>query len=343
MSECLDRVGRLRGAVYGLLIGDALGVPYEFSDAHALPPAHLVEMRPPATFRRAHADVPPGTWSDDGAHALHLLNVFLDDGDHDLESRLARGLLSWQLGGTMTPDGVVFDVGAQTQQALGRLHRGVAATESGLSDERSNGNGSLMRALPAALVPAESDQAYVTRARRQSIPTHAHARAQLACALSVLTGVRLMEGKGFRVALNQALDSLSKATPRSDREELSLLRNFDLGAIAGTGYVVDSFWSAAAAVANTKDFEGCVHAAIAYGGDTDTTACIAGGWAGLLYGESGIPPRWREQLLGSDVVEPLLARLCAPARAEHGLAVEPQARPARGRFRSWLVGMRGSW
>lgn len=88
-----SRRSRLRGAIYGLLAGDALGVPYEFSDSHELPEPHLLEMEPPPGFKRAHAGAPRGSWSDDGAQALHLLQVLLD-GDVDMEARFARGLQS---------------------------------------------------------------------------------------------------------------------------------------------------------------------------------------------------------------------------------------------------------
>lgn len=61
---------RLAGSLTGLLIGDALGVPYEFKEPRDLPPAHLIEYEPPRGFPRSHAQVPPGTWSDDGSQAL---------------------------------------------------------------------------------------------------------------------------------------------------------------------------------------------------------------------------------------------------------------------------------
>jgi ADP-ribosyl-[dinitrogen reductase] hydrolase len=50
---------------------------------------------------------------------------------------------------------------------------------------------------------------------------------------------------------------------------------------------------------------------VAMGDDTDTTACIAGGIAGLRSGIDAIPPRWRDALRGRDLVDPLLARLVA--------------------------------
>ena len=61
---------RIEGGLLGLLIGDALGVPYEFHEPQDLPSLDEIEFIPPPDFRRAHAGVPPGTWSDDGAQAL---------------------------------------------------------------------------------------------------------------------------------------------------------------------------------------------------------------------------------------------------------------------------------
>lgn len=64
----------IAGGLFGLLVGDALGVPYEFHPADRIPPFDQIEMTPPPGFPRAHVGVAPGTWSDDGAHALVLLD-----------------------------------------------------------------------------------------------------------------------------------------------------------------------------------------------------------------------------------------------------------------------------
>ncbi|RDJ93188.1 hypothetical protein B4Q13_23610 [Lacticaseibacillus rhamnosus] len=56
-------------------------------------------------------------------------------------------------------------------------------------------------------------------------------------------------------------------------------------------------------------YEDVVQHAVSLGNDTDTTACVAGGIAGLMGGEEGIPDRWKEELRGRDIVEPLLAQL----------------------------------
>ena len=75
---------RLAGGLIGLLVGDALGVPYEFHRPADLPPHHAIEYTPPQSFDRSHKGVPPGTWSDDGAQALCLLASLLDCGCLDV-------------------------------------------------------------------------------------------------------------------------------------------------------------------------------------------------------------------------------------------------------------------
>lgn len=55
---------RIAGGLWGLLVGDATGVPYEFYLPQYLPPYAQLDMTPPAGFARAHAGVPVGTWSD---------------------------------------------------------------------------------------------------------------------------------------------------------------------------------------------------------------------------------------------------------------------------------------
>src|SRR4051812_15206696 len=179
------RLERIEGGLVGLLVGDALGVPYEFHPPEAIPNASEIEFEPPQNFRRAHAGTPPGTWSDDGAQALALLSSLLDRGRLDPQD-LGRRLLEWHDLGRFAVDRRVFDVGIQTGTALRALHKGPPALETGPAEERTNGNGSLMRVLPLALWHLGSDAELVADARLQSRVTHGHIRSQACCALYCL-------------------------------------------------------------------------------------------------------------------------------------------------------------
>jgi len=299
---------RVRGALYGLLVGDALGVPYEFSQSSDIPAPALIEMSPPLGFDRAHRGTPVGTWSDDGAQALVLLENLLDHPELNLP-QFGKQLVAWYETGYMTPDGRVYDIGFQTRRGLLNIIDGVPPDESGPNDVNNNGNGGLMRVMPCALVPFRDEAELIARARRQGLPTHGHVRSQLTCALYVLVAKEILAGLTAADALWKAIDTLQAATPAAETNELRTVLDGQLEPSKGSGYVVDSFWSAMRAVLSTDNYESCVRAAIALGRDTDTTACIAGGLAGALYGESGIPVRWRMELKGKSLVEPLLAQI----------------------------------
>ncbi len=56
------------------------------------------------------------------------------------------------------------------------------------------------------------------------------------------------------------------------------------------------------------NYEAVVKYAVSLGNDTDTTACIAGGLAGLREGFDSIPARWLEKLRGREIVDPIVER-----------------------------------
>lgn len=304
----MNETNRLKGGLYGLLIGDALGVPYEFHPASAIPPRELIDMTPPARFRRSHASVKPGTWSDDGALALCLLDSLLERDGLDV-ANLASKFLKWGSNGYLAVSGHVFDIGTQTSRAFENLKSGMSPETAGPSDVKSNGNGSLMRALPLALWHRGSDEDLVGLAHAQSLPTHGHIHSQVCCALYVLVAKRLLEEKKMNEAWDCAeadLAGLYHGSPFSAALDFVLSLKSDEP--QGSGYVVDSLWSAKSACQEST-FAGVVKAAIALGNDTDTTACIAGGLAGIHFGFDAIPLRWMDILRGRDLVKPLEKRL----------------------------------
>jgi ADP-ribosylglycohydrolase len=167
-----------------------------------------------------------------------------------------------------------------------------------------------MRVLPLALWHRGTDAELVALAARQSLPTHGHPRSQAACAFYCLWARSLLEGSedGWRHAVaRMAQPGTSDAI---DRAELAfVLDEGHRATAAGTGYVVDTLWSARLALERGATYEACVREAIRFGYDTDTTAAVAGGLAGIVHGIDGIPPRWRDALRGKELVDPLVEKL----------------------------------
>ncbi|NHZ94468.1 hypothetical protein F2P46_01715 [Massilia sp. CCM 8734] len=166
-----------------------------------------------------------------------------------------------------------------------------------------------MRALPLALWHRGSDASLVHDAHEQSLPTHGHLRSQVCCALYCLWARRVLAASsdawGGAVA---SLRAIYAAMPEALEELEWSVRPDDAPEGNGSGYVVDALRSARMVQAGAT-YEEVVRAAIALGNDTDTTACIAGGIAGLRFGMHGIPDRWRTQLRGRELYQPLLEKL----------------------------------
>lgn len=301
---------RLEGGLLGLLIGDALGVPYEFNQPNVLPALSDLEFIPPKGFCRSHQGVLPGTWSDDGAQALVLLASLLDCQKMDLND-FAKGLVDWYETGYMAVDGKVFDVGIQTASAIRKLIKSVKPEKAATDDEQSNGNGSLMRVLPLALWHKGSDSDLVNDAHKQSLVTHAHIRSQVCCALYSLWARRIIEGA--LQAWEEATTTLRQIYGIDSPETCEMdyyIRPDEVAEGQGSGYVVDCLGSARM-VMSAGSYEAVVKAAVALGRDTDTTACVAGGIAGLRDGIGGIPERWLKNLRGKEIYEPELKKLIA--------------------------------
>mgnify|MGYP003616215497 FL=1 len=113
----MTKQDRIKGAIYGLLIGDAVGVPYEFNLPEQLPSYDQIDMISPANFQKTYPNIPFGTWSDDGAQALCLLDSLLYKNQLDPEDLMNR-MCNWYQHGYMAVDYQVFDVGIQTSSAI---------------------------------------------------------------------------------------------------------------------------------------------------------------------------------------------------------------------------------
>ena len=144
----------------GAAIGDALGVPYEFHNAEEIPPYDEIEMTPPKGFDRSHPSTALGTWSDDGAQALCLLNSLLKKNTLDLED-FASSMLDWYENGYMAVGGKVFDIGIQISSALMAYKSGTSPEKSGMVNPNGKGNGALMRVLPLVLWHKGGDEELV--------------------------------------------------------------------------------------------------------------------------------------------------------------------------------------
>lgn len=305
----MTKQDQIKGAIYGLLIGDAVGVPYEFNLPEQLPSYDKTDMISPSHFQKTYPNIPFGTWSDDGAQALCLLDSLLYKNKLDPEDFMNR-MCNWYQHGYMAVDFQVFDVGVQTAESIRKYLQGVQLDQVAKNDEHANGNGSLMRVLPLAIWHTGTDAQLIQDAYAQSNVTHAHLRAKVCCALYCLWARSILNGLNIENAWHDAVAKLRNYFQDKPEDLAQLefyIRPDELVKGNGSGYVVDCLKSARYAL-QQPTYQDVIKTAIALGHDTDTTACVAGGIAGLYYGFDAIPQAWVEQLRGKEMVELLLAR-----------------------------------
>jgi ADP-ribosyl-[dinitrogen reductase] hydrolase len=322
----------IRAALLGLAVGDALGVPVEFSSRAARRQDPVLGMRAYGTHHQ-----PAGTWSDDASLTFCLAESLCRG--YDVRDA-ARRFLRWYDEGYWTAYGQVFDVGVATAAALRRLRQGTEPSAAGGRGEADNGNGSLMRILPLVF---DVQNLPVTerfeRTRAMSAITHGHIRSVLGCFIYVEMARQLLLRKPDKAAAYQAMQQEvngflrhTEAVPAAEVNrfhrilenefgdyELRPLTSYQEDEINGSGYVLHTLEAALWCLLRHDTYADTVLAAVNLGDDTDTTGAVAGGLAGLAYGEAAIPAEWLTVLARRADIEDLALRLAgATAKASGG-------------------------
>jgi ADP-ribosyl-[dinitrogen reductase] hydrolase len=275
------------GSVLGLVVGDALGAPFEFKRSHDVPD-------PIPAFELDWFGLPPGTWTDDTALARNLwLSLLANEGRLDTAD-IVRRHQAWL---ATSPR----DVGSITRRVLTWTDAGVEdaahryVTERG--PEMSAGNGSVMYCAPLGVVSAFRPHELLTTAPRLSAITHWDERCRTGCIAVTLTAAALVRGESGEEAVRAALKAVAD---REGGEELEHL----VGAAGierpidgpDQGFVFFTTGVALRVAGEERGFEEGLREVIALGGDADTNAAVTGALLGALHGVDAIPAPWLEVL-----------------------------------------------
>ena len=138
---------KVKDGICGLIIGDALGVPVEFTSREYLKENPVTDMMGYGTY-----NMPPGTWSDDSSMAIATMASIVNRQGIDYNDLMCE-FIEWVDNGKYTQYKDTFDYGSTTINGIYNYKSGRNPLECGGTDGRDNGNGSLMRILPLAFIP----------------------------------------------------------------------------------------------------------------------------------------------------------------------------------------------
>ncbi|MDQ0109029.1 ADP-ribosylglycohydrolase [Chitinophaga terrae (ex Kim and Jung 2007)] len=298
--------------LFGIAIGDALGVPVEFMSREAIAKDPVTDMRGFGTHNQ-----PPGTFSDDSSLAFCLAEALAQP--FDLQTT-ADNFVKWLNEAYWTARGSVFDIGIATHQAIQHLARGCKPELAGGMDVSENGNGSLMRILPLLMyIKDKPVQERYELAKKVSAITHGHIRSVIACFYYLEFARYLLQGQD-KFQVYQTLKKEIPAFLRSisiNPEEIRIFQRlleqdiFELkeSQIHSSGYVLHTLEASTWCLLTTGSYSDATLKAVNLGSDTDTTGAVTGGLAGLLYGWKDIPAGWVEKLARKNEIEDLAERM----------------------------------
>jgi ADP-ribosylglycohydrolase len=297
---------RARGALYGLAIGDALGMPTELLSREQITERWgplLTGFEPAPPDHSIAANMPAGAVTDDTEQAVLLARLLVKG---PIEPReLADALVGWER--EMAERGSRDLLGPSTRRAVEALLAGAPPEEAGATGDT---NGAAMRIAPVGIatsardLPALVDQ--VVQASRVTHNTSLALAGAAAVAAAVSAGV---DGSSVATATNVGIAAARLAAHRGRwvagadvaariRWATGLVRDSapDRAAemiytLVGTSLATQESVPAAFAVLSAvpdDPWQACLLAA-SLGGDCDTIAAMAGAIGGACHGLAAFP------------------------------------------------------
>ena len=305
-----------RDGMMGVVVGDALGCPVQFMTRDEIrnrPEGLVTGMESGGVY-----EMPEGTWTDDSSMAIATMASILDKGEA-IPADIMTQFVKWELKGEYTPFGEAFDQGNTCTSAIYKFAKLPDIKSCGSTGEYANGNGALMRIMPACLYYYDrqkrgctSEDEAIEAIHVISGLTHNHLRSKMCCGIyyfcvkSIIDGVAgcdqnkkpelgYLLQRGVDAGLKYYGHDISNLTEMAYLGRLFHLFEFkDVPEeeITTTGYVIDTIEAAFWCLITTASYKECLLKAVNLGDDTDTVGAIAGGLAALYYGYEGIPEEW---------------------------------------------------
>ena len=275
---------KIRGALYAHAIGDAMGATTEFMSAEEI---KIKYGRVDDLIGGGWLDLKVGETTDDTAMTIGVIDAFIKGfkNPDEFKKSCADNFLAWFETGPK-------DVGNQCRVALVKYKFTGGYIET---DEDALGNGSLMRALPCALLPArdldfsdESQDHDESAYSQASSLYNESAHSDAAPYLNIIQGEITHKNK-------TCADILTDYT--------KIIRDFILGQnykldsqdlLKPSGYIINTF-NNAKYFANLPLADAII-GAVNHGGDADTIAAITGSMAGARDGYHSLPQEWIDKL-----------------------------------------------
>ncbi len=272
-------LNKIKGALYGFAIGDALGGTTEFLTKEEIKKKYgaVTEILGGGAWK-----LEKGETTDDTAMTLAVARGILQKPDDPIEA-IGNEFLNWY---RSRPKDVGIIISTVLGIYDGDWNEAARRAHYQLLDGRSAGNGSLMRCLPVALA-YDNPESVEDITRKQSRMTHYDMLAEEASVIYNRIAFKVLHGSGLKQAIKEEITGTIYEEMLDGRKPGN---NPD-------GFVVHTMNWVLHWLLNKDNYLDVIVGAANEGYDTDTIAAIAGGLAGLECGFEGLPEAFCEVLI----------------------------------------------
>lgn len=304
---------RLKNGILGFVIGDAMGVPLEFTKRRNEKVIDMLEY--------GSHNMPKGSWSDDSSMVIATMQSVIDNKGYMNYKDIMNNFILWIEKGKFTSNNKTFGVGGTTFKALRNYYYREEfimykdPLMCGIDDIKDNGNGSLMRILPIAYYcyyKKLKEEKIYKLVKDISSMTHRHSISILGCYIYVLFVIGILNGEekekiyeGIRkYNYNKYFDkeTINNYSRLLDND-ISLL---DIDNINSSGYVLNTLEAVIWCFMNSNDYNESIIKAINLGDDVDTIGALVGGLSGSYYNK--INNKWLKDIKRKDYLLDLCSR-----------------------------------
>lgn len=310
-------LGNYKGCILGGALGDAFGAPLEKLSIPDIKHKFKGDLMYMLKSKDGVAEITDDTqmtlFTMDG-----LLNAFAKYKESSIEyiNELAKSYKNW----LKTQNQTMPDINARglmrTPQLYSRREPGItclSALEDALPGttqrhiNNSAGNGGTMRVAPAGLMYYDRPELAFTVGSEAAAITHGHPSGYLSAGTFAAVISKIIQGESLDSAIREAVSICKKKAGSKDvikkvMQAVKLsegdLKEKEAINVLGSGWTGDEAL-AIGLYTNLKhptQFKDVIRCAANHGGDSDTTASIAGNIAGAIMGEDGLPNKWLKNL-----------------------------------------------
>lgn len=290
---------RQKGSFFGLIIGDAMGAPYEFKKENTFNVSNKYS-------KGGWLKVSKGEWTDDTSMTICLAESIIEKQDIDIQDQMNKYYL-WMTKGFRSSRDYCIDIGHTTEKNIKKYYNNKDIYNIKVDNKSNNyANGGMMRLAPIPICYYNKFN-LIKNIIKTTIITH---NSKVCIDANIIFGQLIANAiKGYpkeNLFQNISFTNIEKVV----KQRFVKFKNINYEPnVLPTGNVLDCIELTMYAIFKFDNFiDGLIYL-LKLGNDSDTVGAIYGQLAGAIYGFKSIDKYYFDNLLYKDQLNDIFENL----------------------------------